>query len=243
MKLTQFATAALIVLLVVAGYLTIKSDQDARQDVQNTFNKELLARMEDLSKKQVAPVPSPPAAPIIPAASIPNVPATGAEAKAGLGSPGKAASIPAENAPMAPADDPRMNALEAPGISENEREVLNLGANNRVANESLDLPASLDGQALNAVQSRIVAIPAIGQVKEYTEKDGFNIIVLNCGKNRGLKPGDAFALRRRSAIVGRVTISDTLDDTQSVADLVAGSMQPGMTPQRGDDIVQWDQQR
>lgn len=241
MKLTQFATAAVIVLLVVAGYLTIKSDQDARQDAQNTFNKELLARMEDLGKKQVAPVPSPPPAPAVP--TTPTAPATGEGANAGAGSQRKGASAPAPMVPMAPADDPRLSALESPGITENEREVLNLGANDRVAKESLDLPAALDGQALNAVQSRIVAIPAIGQVKEFSEKDGFNIIVLNCGKNRGLKAGDPFALRRRSAIVGRVTISETLDDTQAVADLVPGSMQPGMTPQRGDDVVQWDEQR
>lgn len=233
MKLTQFASAAIVVLLLVAGYLTVKSDLDSRQDEQNDFNKELLARMDDIAKKQTAPavipITSPAAAVPVPdapnPAPLPKPPLNPAAAEAIA----SAAAIPA-NAPLAAENDPRM--------LEDERKVLNSGSADRVATDSLDLPSSLDGQPLTRMQQRIVALPAIARVKLYAEKEG--MLVLDRGSNVGLKTGDAFALRRKTSVIGKVRISDTIDTSECVADVLPGSMPPGMLPAAGDEVIQFE---
>ncbi len=231
MKLTQFALAAIIVLLAVAGYLTIKSDIDGRLADQNAFNEKLLSRVEDLAKKQAAPAPM-----VVPSVAPAPVPSVQTPAAAPPRDPqamealAAAAAIPPD-APLAAEDDPRM--------LEDERGVLNLGADNRVATESLDLPAPGENQALTRVQQRIAALPAIARVKDYAAKEG--MIVLDRGTNANLQAGDSFALRRGSAVIGRIRLSETIQDTESIADVVPGSMPVGMLPEATDDVIQFEQ--
>ena len=235
MKLTQFAFAAMLVLLMVAGYLTVKSDLksdlDSRQDAQNDFNKEVLARMEDIAKKQTAPAPvatAQPAVPVLAApmpAALPQPPVNPAAAEALA-----AAAAISSTAPLAPANDPRM--------LEDERKVLNPGVTDRVAEDSLNLPATLEGQPLTTIQRRIAAAPAIARVKQYAVKEG--MLVLDRGTNVGLKAGDMFSLRRQAAAIGRVRISETIEASECVADIMPNSMPPGMLPEAGDEVIQFD---
>ena len=228
MKLTQFALSSVIVLLAVAAYLTLKSDLDSRLVAQNAINDKMIARMEELAKKsaQPTPVPTPPAAAPVPPAAAPVLPPV---------PPRDPAAAPASGIPAAPplaaANDPRM--------LEEEREVLNLGAADRVATDSLTLPAALEGKALTRVQQRIVALPAIARVKLFAEKEG--MIVLNSGSNVGLRAGSQYSLRRKSAVIGKIRISDTVNPTECVADLVPGSMPVGMLPAVDDDVIQFEE--
>ena len=231
MKLTQFAFAAIIVLLIVAGYLTVKSDLDSRQDAQNDFNQKLEAKLDEIAKKQSAPVPvaaPQPAAPLSAppvVAPVPPPPANPAAAEALAA----AAAIP-PNARLAPENDPRM--------LEDERKVLDLGAANRIAEDSRTLPAGLEGQTLTTVQRRIAGAPSIARVKQYAAKEG--MLVLDRGTNVGLKSGDQFSLRRGTAAIGRVRISETIDTGECVADILPNSMPPGMLPEAGDEVIQFD---
>jgi hypothetical protein len=230
MKLTQFAFAAIVVLLLVAGYLTVKSDLDSRRDAQDELNKQMLARLDDIAKKQAVPAPvlvPPPAAPVPPApvAALPLPPPSPAAAEALAA----AAAIPS-TAPLAAENDPRM--------LEDERKVLNLGANDRVTTDSLTLPTTMEGQTLTTVQRRIAAAPAIARVKQYAVKEG--MLVLDRGTNVGLKTGDIFSLRRKAASIGRVRISDTIMTDECVADVLPNSMPPGMLPEAGDEVIQFD---
>lgn len=231
MKLTQFAFAAILVLLLVAGYLTVKSDLDSREDGINDFKKEVLARMDDIAKKQAVPPPvvvAPPVAPVAPApvAALPEPPASPAAAEALAA----AAAIP-RNAPLAAENDPRM-------MLEDERKVLNLGANDRATSDSLTLPTTLEGQTLTTIQRRIAAAPAIARVKQYDVKEG--MLVLDRGTNVGLKAGDTFSLRRKAAAIGRVRISETIVTDECVADVLPNTMPPGMLPEVGDEVIQFD---
>lgn len=231
MKLTQFASAAIVVLLLVAGYLTVKSDLDSRQDAQNDFNKELLVRMDEIAKKQTVspPITAPAAAIPVPEAltpaPLPQPPLSPAASEALAA----AAAIPSD-APLAAENDPRM--------LEDERKVLNIGSADRLATDSLDLPATLEGQPLTKIQQRIVALPAIARVKQYAEKEG--MLVLDRGSNVGLKPGDPFSLRRKTSVIGKVRISETIDTSECVADVLPGSMPPGMLPVAGDEVIQFE---
>lgn len=231
MKLTQFAFASILVLLLVAGYLTLKSDLDSKLDDQKADKDKLAARVDELEKKQSqpAPVASPPAAvPVAPApvaAPVPQPPVNPVAAEALAA----AAAIP-PNAPLAPDNDPRM--------LEDERKVLNLGAADRVAEDSLTLPAAAEGQTLTKIQQRIVALPAIARVKQYADKEG--MIVLDRGSNVGLKPGDQFSLRRKTAVIGKVRISETINPGECIADVLPGSMPVGMLPAVEDEVIQFE---
>ena len=231
MKLTQFAFAAIIVLLIVAGYLTVKSDLDSRQDAQNDFNQKLEAKLDEIAKKQSAPAPVAAPQPAAPLSAppvvtlVPQPPANPAAAEALAA----AAAIP-PNARLAPENDPRM--------LEDERKVLDLGAANRIADDSRTLPAGLEGQTLTTVQRRIAGAPSIARVKQYAAKEG--MLVLDRGTNVGLKSGDQFSLRRGTAAIGRVRISETIDTGECVADILPNSMPPGMLPEAGDEVIQFD---
>ena len=231
MKLTQFAFASILVLLLVAGYLTLKSDLDSKLDDQKADKDKLAARVDELEKKQSqpAPVASPPAAvPVAPApvaAPVPQPPVNPVAAEALAA----AAAIP-PNAPLAPDNDPRM--------LEDERKVLNLGAADRVAEDSLTLPATAEGQTLKKIPQRIVALPAIARVKQYADKEG--MIVLDRGSNVGLKPGDQFSLRRKTAVIGKVRISETITPGECIADVLPGSMPVGMLPAVEDEVIQFE---
>ncbi len=229
MKLTQFAFAAILVLLLVAGYLTLKSDLDSRLESQNAVNDKMLARMEELAKKQAEPQPvasPPPAVPPAPLAAPVRQPPLNPVAAEALAA---AAAIPPD-APLAPDNDPRM--------LEDERKVLNLGAADRVAQDSLTLPSTAEGQTLTKIQQRIVALPAIARVKQYAEKEG--MIVLDRGSNVGLKPGDQFSLRRKTAVIGKVRISETINPGECIADVLPGSMPVGMLPAVEDEVIQFE---
>ncbi len=233
MKLTQFALAAIIVLLAVAGYLTLKSDLDSRLEEQNAKIDRNLARVEELAQRHAQPValPAPPAAvaPAAPAPLVTPVPAPPRD-PAAAAALAAAANIP-PGAPMAAEDDPRM--------LEDERNVLNLGTPDRVAADSLNLPSTPEGQTLTKIQQHIVALPAIASVKEYAEKQG--MLVLDRGTNANLRAGDQFALRRKTAIIGRIRISETILPTESIADVMPGSMPVGMLPAAGDDAIQFEE--
>lgn len=240
MKLTHFALAAIIVLLSAAGYLTLKSDLDSKQreldtrlEAQNAVNAKLVDRIEQLSKNQnQAATPPPVAPPLAPvAAPGPLVPATApvvtekaAEAIAA------AVAIPPD-APMAPDNDPRM--------LEDERSLINAGSADRASLDTLTLPSTLEGQPLTKIQQRIVALPAIARVKEYAAKEG--VLVLDRGTEAGLQAGDTFSLRRKTAVIGRIRLSDTIEANESVADVLPGSMPAGMLPAAADEVIRFEQ--
>jgi hypothetical protein len=247
MKLTQFALAAIIVLLTVAGYLTLKSDLDSRLEAQNTVNAKLVDRIEQLSKVQSAPAPAP-TTPVVPAAiaqaptaavsaasPTEEAPTTPAASKAPPVSEkaaeaiAAAAAIPAD-APLAPENDPRM--------LEDERNLIKGGSAERSTLDTLTLPSTLEGQPLTKIQQRILAAPAIARVKEYAVKEG--MLVLDRGTEVGLKGGDIFSLRRKTAVIGRIRISDTIEANESVADVLPGSMPPGMLPAASDEVIKFE---
>jgi hypothetical protein len=66
------------------------------------------------------------------------------------------------------------------------------------------------------------------------------MIVLDRGSNVGLKPGDQFSLRRKTAVIGKIRISDTINPGECIADVLPGSMPVGMLPAVEDEVIQFE---
>ena len=49
------------------------------------------------------------------------------------------------------------------------------------------------------------------------------------------------AVRRGTALIGRVTIGDTIEETRSVAEVIPRHLVKGMVLQKGDEIIKFDQ--
>jgi len=136
-------------------------------------------------------------------------------------------------------------APEIPGegpVGERERDILNtsLPETDRTALETADVPDAgfAAGKRLTKTQQVVLAQPAIARISQNKEDAGF--VVIDRGKRANLVKGDAFAVRRGTAIIGRVVIGDTVEDEMAVADIK--NVVTGMTFEIGDEIIKFDQQ-
>jgi hypothetical protein len=136
-------------------------------------------------------------------------------------------------------------APEAPGLGlegERERDILNtsLPETDRAALETADVPDAgvAPGKRLTKTQQIVLAQPAIARISQNKEDAGF--VVIDRGKRANLVKGDAFAVRRGTAVIGRVVIGDTVEDEMAVADIK--NVVTGMTFEIGDEIIKFDQQ-
>lgn len=89
---------------------------------------------------------------------------------------------------------------------------------------------------LTLLQKRVLSMPAIGKVKEYQKDAGF--VVISAGSQQRVAKGTRFDLRRDNAVVGRITVSDSIEATESVADLDPASVPAGVTVEVGDEVIQ-----
>ncbi len=89
---------------------------------------------------------------------------------------------------------------------------------------------------LTALQKQIVAMPTIAKVKQFEKDAGF--VIISAGKSQRISKGTQFDLRRENAIVGRITIGDSIEDEEAVGDLDPGSVPAGVIVQAGDEVIQ-----
>ncbi len=89
---------------------------------------------------------------------------------------------------------------------------------------------------LSALQQKVLAMPAIAKVKEFHKNEGFAII--DAGAAKQITAGMKFDLRRQHFLVGRITVSDSIEDAEAVADVDPQSIPEGLVPQPGDEVIQ-----
>ncbi len=90
--------------------------------------------------------------------------------------------------------------------------------------------------ALTPLQLRVMALPSIAKVKEFRKDEGF--VIISAGSKQQVAKGVQFDLRRNNAVVGRITVSDIVEEAESVADLDPKSVAPGVTIEAGDEVIQ-----
>ena len=126
-------------------------------------------------------------------------------------------------------------------MEERERDILNNSTPEaeRTALETAGTPeAAPSGRRLTKTQQLVLAQPAVARISENKEDTGF--VIIDRGTRAKLVKGDAFAVRRGTAIIGRVVIGDTIEDDMAVADIK--SVVTGMQLEVGDEIIKFDQQ-
>jgi len=256
MKLQHIALACLCTLLAAGVYLTIKSDMDAQLEEQKAYNKQLIEKMSSIEKRieeqptaaapAAAAAPAPAVAavpPVVPTVTdVPEAPTPPASPRKEIdpGSPPGATvrSGTAINSADPGAAPPELTPNE---MEERERDILNNSTPEaeRTALETAGVPdAAPSGRRLTKTQQLVLAQPAIARISENKEDTGF--VIIDRGTRAKLVKGDAFAVRRGTAIIGRVVIGDTIEDDMAVADIK--SVVTGMQLEVGDEIIKFDQQ-
>lgn len=81
-----------------------------------------------------------------------------------------------------------------------------------------------------------MTLPSIAKIKQSFAEDGFVLIDAGSGKN--LSAGMKFNVRRGASVVGRLTLTDSIEVEEAIADIQPGSVPAGIDLRAGDELVQ-----
>jgi len=87
---------------------------------------------------------------------------------------------------------------------------------------------------LTPLQQKVRDSGSIGDVEKFNQEWAFAII--NAGSESGIAVGDEFAVRREFYVIAKVKVNE-VGPNQSIANVVAGSLQPGIAIEAGDQII------
>lgn len=163
-----------------------------------------------------------------------------AQAQAGA-MPGSAYSGVRSYAPppigQATTDAPSASAISPPVSATPSALLANAAPAGGLAGSPPVAPATLPAPPpLTPMQQKVLAMPAIAKVKEFHKNEGFAII--DAGSAKQITAGMKFDLRRKHFLVGRITVSDTIEDGEAVADVDPKSIPEGVSPEAGDEVIQ-----
>lgn len=88
---------------------------------------------------------------------------------------------------------------------------------------------------LTALQKQLLGMPAVAQVTEVHNDQGFAVI--NAGKNKQLASGVKFDVRRGDGLVGRVIVGESIEATEAVVDIDSAFKLPGVSIEAGDELI------
>lgn len=90
--------------------------------------------------------------------------------------------------------------------------------------------------ALTAQQSHLLTLPAIARIKEVHLNEGF--VLIDAGTAKNMEAGMRFDVRRGASVVGRVTLTDAMEENEAIADIQPLSVPIGVVLKEGDELVQ-----
>lgn len=88
---------------------------------------------------------------------------------------------------------------------------------------------------LTALQKQVLGMAVVARITTVELEKGF--VIINAGKNKKLTQGQAFDIRRGDGVIGRVLISDVIEETEAVADIDVKRNLPGVTLESGDELI------
>lgn len=208
MRLTHFAFALTLILLAITGYLAWEGQEAARgAKVELEFVKKQQAAQDMASPAPSAMMPLPSAPPV----SISPPPAVG--------------TIAAQ-APTTPVAAPEAMAgtLSLPGGGLTVPKTV-------IAAESQGVSTN----TLTPLQKQVLGSLPVAKVKTVVKEQGF--VVLDAGSKAGLKKGQKFDIRRAGAVLAKVTVTESIEESEAVADLDLASIPTGVSIEPGDEII------
>jgi hypothetical protein len=100
---------------------------------------------------------------------------------------------------------------------------------------SSSFSSAISGESdLTPMQRKVKNAGSIGVVEHYDSEWAF--VVIGAGTEAGVEEGDRFAVRRSHYVVCSVEVSE-VKEGQAIANLVPGSLDPGMEVLAGDEII------
>lgn len=97
-------------------------------------------------------------------------------------------------------------------------------------------PAPEVSAPLTAQQSHLLTLPAIAKIKEVFLNEGF--VLIDAGSAKSMEQGMKFDVRRGASVVGRVSVTDAIEETEAIADILPSSTPIGVEIKPGDELVQ-----
>lgn len=207
MRLTHFAQALTLILLGITGYLAWEGQQAAKGA------KEELAFVKKQKGAEQAASPEPSS--MIP---LPSAPAPAPAASiTPPPSPGTIAPQPLPDEIMAGAGTLPGGGLTVPKVVA-EAEAKGISTN-----------------TLTPSQQQVLTAKPVAKVKTVVKEQGF--VVLDGGSKAGLAKGLKFEIRRGSAVLAKVTVTDAVEENEAVADLDFASIPTGVSIEPGDELI------
>lgn len=88
---------------------------------------------------------------------------------------------------------------------------------------------------LTPIQKQVLSAPSVAKIKNVVKEQGF--VILDMGSKAGLSKGQQFEVRRGNSILGKVTLTDSIEENEAVADLDFTSIPTGVNIEPGDEII------
>jgi len=88
---------------------------------------------------------------------------------------------------------------------------------------------------LTPLQKQVLAAQPVGKVKLVVKDQGF--VILDIGTKQGVIKGQKFEVRRDNAILGKITVTDAIEEAEAVADLDFTTIPTGVNIEPGDEII------
>lgn len=89
--------------------------------------------------------------------------------------------------------------------------------------------------ALTSLQKQVLGMPVVAKVIQMEKDQGF--VVVNAGRNKQFTKGQKFDVRRGDSVVGRVSITEAIEEKEAVADIDPAAKLPGVSIDIGDELI------
>ena len=246
MKITHFAIAGIFILIIAAGYLLMDSATDKKFAAQQDKLNQMMEVISKLKTPAPAPAPEPPAVAQAPEPAMvavpPPTPSTVAAApKQKLGPAPMLPGTPAQPQPQVPAVAPAPGTPGAGNVTlPNPAAALSIAAQEKqlLDEQIAQLKDQTAPPTYTPLQLKIKNLPAIAKIKSYNSDLAF--VEMDAGKNRNIEKGMTFDIRRDSMLVGKVKVSDTIEDASCIADVDIKTVPTGVQIQAGDELVKYE---
>lgn len=88
---------------------------------------------------------------------------------------------------------------------------------------------------LTPSQQQVLTAKPVAKVKTVVKEQGF--VVIDGGSKAGLAKGLKFEIRRGSAVLAKITVTDAVEENEAVADLDFASIPTGVSIEPGDELI------